>query len=171
MSRSRYAKTKWELAKEIGISRPALGRLWKLPNHPQSRPNGGHPIDQWKQFSLDNIASYNRREPAGSNGKNGTHHISPRDAAFIARQTVSSQRESFKLEKEKREYWPRKEVNQVIDTANGVVARELRKAFEQELPPRLEGMAAGEIRKTLARKLDTILKSLPGFLPNSDGQV
>ncbi len=52
------------------------------------------------------------------------------------------------------------DLTKVLDTKLGLVMRELYKAFEQEMPGKLEGLSALEIKKALSRKLESVLKEL-----------
>lgn len=159
MRTSRYAKNKHTLAARIGLSRPALARLFKRGDYPPIT-NHGWVVDQWQRYADENIATWNRRDPkTGSNGS--TPHVNPRDAAFIRRQELAAERDKISIDKERRELLKRTEVNETISTANALVRRELYKAIEHDLPPRLEGMPALEIKKTLRKRLDQILHGLP----------
>lgn len=168
MRRSKYAKNKSELAQRIGLTRPTLYALFKRPDHPANHGEGvnKYNVEAWAIYAAANTSAHNRK----GSGSNGHFPLSEREQSIIAKNRISSEREAFRLEKEKRNYYPIREVNQHIDTANAIVVRELRKAFEQELPPRQEGLSALEIKKLNAKRLDQIFASLPKHLKNAEGQ-
>jgi hypothetical protein len=70
-----------------------------------------------------------------------------------------------------RNYLPRDEVNRAITTANTVIRTEIDRAISVELPPRLEGLTALEIKKVLRRKFDAIFVSLPKRFANAAGST
>jgi hypothetical protein len=89
--------------------------------------------------------------------------------AYAERAKAAAQREKFRLEVEMAEYVPRLMVNNQIDAANAVVRRELRKALEFELPPRVEMMKAAQIKTIMSAKLREIFKKLPQAIMGSNG--
>jgi hypothetical protein len=65
------------------------------------------------------------------------------------------------------EYIPREAAHRAVLACNALVVREFTKAFESELPPRLEGLTAVEIMKVLRKAGDKILSNLhKGFAKN-----
>jgi hypothetical protein len=156
----RYAKNKIELAAAVGLSYRRLLDYFRDPNHPEDHSPGKarYDIEAWSRFIASRATAYNR----GS--KNGQHPISEREQLIIERNRIAIEREKLKLGVLMREYVARNEVNRAIDTANAVVRREIDRAISVELPPRLEGLSALEIKKLLRRKFDAIFVSLPkGF--------
>jgi hypothetical protein len=86
--------------------------------------------------------------------------ISPVQAAILQRIQLQCQRLEFDLAIERGEYLPRADVINEINAANGTVMREIRRALECDLPPRLEGLCAIEIKRVLRRKFDSIFEHL-----------
>ena len=150
MRKRLHAKNKTILHRSIGISRPALERLFERNDYPPQVPGQGWPIAQWQRYADNNIAIWNRRER--KNGSNGSHP-NPRDAAFISRQKVAEERDRFNLDKERGLYWLREQASGFIRKHYGILSRELEKAFVHELPPRIEGLSANEIAKVCKKRL------------------
>lgn len=158
----KFAPNRSVLAREIGCSRPTLYELLADPDNPGEHSSGEAKYDvaAWKKFFAKKLK------------KPRAHHdvpMSAKDAAITRKNEVSAQREEFALSIVQREHLSRREVNQALDTANGIVRREIDKAIDQELPPRLEGMSAMEIRKTLRKKFDQIFEALPKRFLNARG--
>jgi hypothetical protein len=97
--------------------------------------------------------------------------MNDRERALTDYKKTQAERERFKLDVEKREFLPRTEVNDVMTTFFSIINRELHKAFEHELPPRLEGVSALEIKKLCRRKLDEVLRSFPLLFKNEEGKM
>ena len=167
MRQRRYAKNKIELAAAVGLSYRRLLDYFRDPNHPEDHSPGKarYDIEAWGRFIASRATAYNR----GS--KNGQYPISEREQLIIERNRIAIEREKFKLGVAKREYLPRDEVNRAIGTANAVVRREIDRAISVELPPRLEGLSALEIKRILRRKFDTIFASLPKRFANAYGDT
>jgi hypothetical protein len=53
----------------------------------------------------------------------------------------------------------------------GFFVRELDKMFKHELPPRLEGLTAGQIAKILGGKLDNLRERMAVALEKRNGSV
>ena len=64
-------------------------------------------------------------------------------------------------------YVKRIDANRQIEMANAIVRRELRKAMEFELPPRVQMMKTSEIRKVMVAKYDEIVSHLPRLILNA----
>jgi hypothetical protein len=161
----RYAKNKIELAAAVGLSYRRLLDYFRDPNHPEDHSPGKarYDIEAWGSFIASRATAYNR----GS--KNGQYPISEREQLIIERNRIAIEREKFRLGLAMREYLPRDEVNCAIDTANAVVRREIDRAISVELPPRLEGLSAMEIKKVLRRKFDALFVSLSKRFANAYG--
>ena len=155
-----YAKNKVILAPAISLSRPALYRLFARPDHPRVVPGKGYNIEQWQRYADENVATWNRRDPFKKNGSNGSHSTNPRDKAFIERQNILAEKEQFNLDVQRGRYWLKETARDQIAKVFGIQWRELEKSFVHELPPKLEGMSAGEIAKTLRRKLHEIMEGV-----------
>ena len=155
-----YAKNKIQLAAAVGLSYRRLLDYFKDPNHPEDHSPGKarYNIKAWGRFIASRATAYNR----GS--KNGQYPFSEREQLIIERNRIAIEREKFKLGVAMHEYVPRDEVNRAIGTANAVVRREIDRAISVELPPRLEGLSAMEIKKVLQQKFHEIFVSLPKCL-------
>lgn len=115
-------------------------------------------MNQWK--SAHNFGT-------GRNADRGILEKYPyneREKALIEKNQISAKRERFKLEVEMAEYVPRVVANRVIDTGNRIVRSEMEKAFANELPPRLEGLKAVEIRRVLLTRLRQLTDHLPNHI-------
>jgi len=141
---------------------------WDKPNRPQDHSQGSARYDikayrdwiqNWK--SAHNFGSRNNSYPV--------YKLNEREQAYADRANAAAAREKFKLEVEMAEYVPRLAANTAIETGNNIVRRELRKAMEFELPPRLEMMRASEIRKVMIAKLNDIVSHLPKLLMGTNG--
>ena len=109
-------------------------------------------------LSDENIATWNRRDPHKHNG-NGSKP-NPRDAAFIARQNIEAEKAQFDLDVKRGKYVLKSVITECILRNVGLFVRELDKLFKHELPPRLEGLSAGEIGKVCGRRLDELRERL-----------
>jgi len=163
----RYAKNKIELAAAVGLSYRRLLDYFRDPNHPADHSPGKarYDIKTWGRFIASRATAHNR----GS--KNGQYPISERGQLIIERNRIAIEREKIKLGVVMREYVARNEVNRAIATANAVVRGEIDRAISVELPPRLEGLSALEIKRILRRKFDTIFASLPKRFANAYGDT
>ena len=155
MRTSRYAKNKHVLAARIGLSRPALKRLFERDDHPKITPHGWV-VDQWQRYADENISYWNRRDPQKRNGSTPN----PRDAAFIARQNIQAEKEQFDLDVKRGKYELKAKIKEQVLTHVTACFRELDKAFKHELPPRVEGMKAIDIAKINGRRLDDLRERL-----------
>lgn len=155
-----HAKNKVLLAQAIDISRPALYRLFELPDHPQQTPGLGWNISHWQKFADRNISYWNKRDPHknGSNGNGATPN--PRDAAFIKRQNIAAEKEQFDLDIKRDKYELKSKVREDVLTFVNAMMRELNKAFRHELPPRVEGLKAIEIARLNGKRLDDLRERL-----------
>lgn len=167
MRERRYANNKIELAVAVGLSYRRLLDYFRDPNHPEDHSPGKarYDIEAWGRFIARRVTAHNR----GS--KNGQYPISEREQLIIERTRIAIEREKFKLGVAKHEYLARHEVNRVIGTANALVRREIDRAISVELPPRLEGLSAMEIKQVLRQKLDEIFASLPKHFANAYGDT
>jgi hypothetical protein len=86
---------------------------------------------------------------------------------LIEKNRVATQREKFKLEVEMGEYVRRLDAVRDVETGNAVVRREIGKALEFELPPRLELLKAPQIRSILLAKFNHIFDHLPELITRS----
>ena len=157
MRTSRYAKNKQVLAARIGLSRPALARLFERNDHPKIT-NHGWVVDQWQRYADENIAYWNKRDPHKQNGNGSSPN--PRDAAFIKRQNIAAEKEQFDLEVKRGKFELKTVVREQVLTHINTLFRELDKAFKHELPPRVEGLSAGDIAKLCGRRLDGLRERL-----------
>jgi hypothetical protein len=98
--------------------------------------------------------------------------MSPVQAAILQRIQLQCQRLELDLAIERREFLRRTDVINEIKAANGTVMREISRALECDLPPRLEGLSAIEIKKVLRRKFDSIFEHLhKGFAAGAAKQT
>ncbi|MBA0088782.1 MAG: hypothetical protein HRJ53_27650, partial [Acidobacteria bacterium Pan2503] len=101
--------------------------------------------------------------------ENGHHRVilSERDKSVIEKNRLDARLKAIEIDQKMGELIPREAVNREIDTANQIVVAELRKSLGLELPPRLEGLSAVEIKKKLLAKLDVIFEGLPKKFENA----
>jgi hypothetical protein len=161
-----YEKNKVLLAAAIPLSRPALYRLFERPDHPRVVPGKGYNIDQWRRYSDENIATWNRREPSKRNGS-----TNPRDAAFIARQQIEAEKAQFDLDVKRGKYELKAVMAERVMTNFGQYFRDLDKALKHELPPRLEGLSAGQIVKMLGGRADELRERAEKSISNGISKV
>jgi hypothetical protein len=146
----RYARNKTELAKLVGLSRMSLQRYFELPDHPRPRSDSALPVDAWVAF-----ISANRTQPNyGSNG--AKYEPSPREVALTQRASAEAARAQFRLSVEKGQYLPVTDICYQVETAHSAVRRELSKALLHEMPPRLEGLKAAEMKRPLRKLIDAL---------------
>ena len=162
MRQSRYAKNKTVLHQRLRISRPALERLFRRPDHPIQVPGKGWDVTEWERYRDRYFAVWNQRSTNDSN-RNGSS-LNAREQSIIERNRIVAERERFKLKVEMSEYVLRVEANRQVEAGNCVVRRELHKALVMELPARLEMLRAAEIRKVTQGKYDEIVSHLPGLI-------
>lgn len=156
----RYVATKSALARRLGISYYTLvSSYWKRAGRPIDHSTGSAKYDV--EAYRDWIATFRTAHNIGSVQP---YEWNERERGLIEKNRIAAAREKFKLEVEMGEYVPRISVNKTIDTGNAIVRREMEKAFGSELPPRLEGLKAGEIRRILMSRLVEIYQHLPGQL-------
>ena len=165
MRQSRYAKNKTVLHQRLRISRPALERLFRRPDHPIQVPGKGWDVAEWERYRDRYFAVWNQRSAKHGNGNGWSPNA--REQSIIERNRIVAERERFKLKVEMAEYVPRVEANRQVEAGNYVVRRELHKALVMELPARLEMLKAAEIRKVTQAKYDEILSHLPGLILNA----
>jgi len=159
------------LAKLLGCSYWTLIRkYWSYPDRPKDHSPGKAKYDilAYRLFinrhrSAHNFGSRNSDVP-----QNG---VSQRELALIEKSQVATERERFKLGIERREYIKRDEVNERLTTDYAIIRRELYKAFEHDLPPRIEGLSAMDIRKANRKRLDEIFRSMPRMFDNGNGSA
>jgi hypothetical protein len=162
-----YAKNKLILAAAINLSRPALRRLFLRSDYPRDVNGKGYNIEQWQRYANENISTWNRRDPSRSNG-NGTGP-NARDAAFINKQNIEAEKAQFDLEVKRGRYELKTLIKEQVLTHVGTLFRELDKAFKHELPPRVQGLSAGEIAKLNGRRLDDLRERLVKNFEGTNG--
>ena len=167
MAKRIYAKNKLVLGAAINLSRPALRRLFLRSDHPKDFNGKGYNIEQWQGYANENIATWNQRDPFKSNGNGSGPNA--RDAAFINRQNIQAEKDRFDLEVKRGRYELKTVVREQVLTHISAMFRELDKAFKHELPPRIEGAAAGEIAKICGRRLDDLRERLVESFEGTNG--
>lgn len=164
MGKGRYVATKAELAGRLGISGWTLNSYWERQGRPQDHAPGKarYDISQYRDWigSFKTAHNFGNKKNPASNG-NGEYPVNERERALIDKKKIEIESAQFKLDVERGEYWKRTEVNEAVSKYNALVRRELYKAFEYDLPPRIEGMSAMDIKKALRKRLDEILRGLP----------
>ncbi len=170
MRTSKYAKNKTLLAARIGISRPALRRLFERGDYPPQVAGKGWDVEQWQRYSNNNIATWNRRDKSNGSGHGPRSSILLLEAAKIERQKLAAEREQFDLDVKRGMYEKKTVVREQILTHVNALFRELDKAFRHELPPRIEGLSAGAIAKLNGKRLDELRERLAKhFESNGNG--
>jgi hypothetical protein len=167
VTRRIYAKNKLILAAVINLSRPALRRLFLRSDYPRDVNGKGYNIEQWQRYANENIATWNRRDPHKGNGNGSGPNA--RDAAFINRQNIEAEKAQFDLEVKRGRYELKTVVKEQVLTHVSALFRELDKAFKHELPPRIEGLSAGEIAKQCGRRLDDLRERLVEHFEGANG--
>jgi hypothetical protein len=153
-----------ELAKRLGCSHWTLTRrYWDMPGRPKNHDpgSGRYDVDAYRIWvqSIRSAHNFGSRD-----ADEFVYKPNEREQALIDRNKISAQRERFKLQVEMAEYIPRLEANRAIETGNRIVLNELQKAFQSELPPRLEGLTSAGIRKVLLAKLRQLAHDVPAAI-------
>jgi len=102
----------------------------------------------WRQFARANLSAHNAL--VKTENDNG---LSERDKSIIEKNRLDTQIKAFELDLKMGEYIPRVTANQEVLTCNTMVVREIDRAIESELPPRLEGLSALAIWQELLAKI------------------
>jgi hypothetical protein len=152
----RFARNKTELAKLVGLSRVSLQRYFELPDHPRPRSDSQLPVDAWVAF-----ISANRTQPSyGGNGFGSKYKPSAREVALTQRASAEAARAQFRLSVEKGQYLPVTDICFQVETAHSAVRRELSKKLLHELPPKLEGLVAAEMKRPLRKLIEELSDNL-----------
>jgi hypothetical protein len=152
VSRGRYVATKVELARRCGITHRTLCRYFNERGHPPDHSPGKarYDVEQWKGWIQG-------RKSAHNFGKNDNGYApNEREKLLIEKKQIEIERERFKLDVERGKYELKSVITERILKNLGLFVRELDKSFKHELPPRLEGLSAGEIAKVCGRRLDEL---------------
>jgi hypothetical protein len=161
VSKGQYVATKAELARRCGISHYRLHENWQQPGRPKDHSPGRsrYEVNAYRDW----IQSWKSAHNFGSRNASEEFRYRPneREQALIDKNKISAQRERFKLQVEMSEYVPRLIANRAIETGNRILRTELLKAFQSELPPRLEGLNVNVIRKVLLAKFHELTRHLP----------
>jgi hypothetical protein len=159
MSESRYVATKLALAGRCGVSYPTLLKYFSKPGRPRNHSPGGarYDVEAWRQWIAEHRSAHNF-------GKNGADRLeyepNERERALIEKNKVEAERARFKLKVEVGEFLPRYDVCRDVEAAHSAVRRELTKALIHELPPRLEGLCAIEMRRPMRRVCEELADQL-----------
>jgi hypothetical protein len=148
----RYARNKTELARLVGMSRVSLQRYFDLPDHPRPRSDSQLPVDAWIAF----VAQHRTQPSYGRNGVGAKYEPSERERALTQRASAEAARAQFRLSVEKGQYLPVTDICYQVETAHSAVRRELSKALLHEMPPRLEGLKAAEMKRPLRKMIDAL---------------
>ena len=79
---------------------------------------------------------------------------------LFKRQNIAAEKEQFDLEVKRGKFELKTVVREQVLTHINTLFRELDKAFKHELPPRVEGLSAGDIAKLCGRRLDGLRERL-----------
>jgi hypothetical protein len=165
--KGRYAPNKQILARKLCIAyRTLVTDYWKRPGRPENHSEGSskYEVEAYRNWIRDFKSAHNFGSQQADEGAKDLYPFNERERALIEKNQISAKREKFKLEVEMAEYVPRVVANRVIDTGNRIVRTEMEKAFANELPPRLEGLKAAEIRRVLLTRLRQLTDHLPGHI-------
>ena len=161
MAKRIYAKNKRQLSAFIGVGQQALANLFLRNDHPGQVRGQGYNITQWQRYADNNVAHW-RNQNNGSKARGDM--INAREQALIRKNQVAADREQFKLDTERGKYWVRADVAELINRYAGTLWRELEKALVHELPPRDEGLSAGDIAKIHRQRIKAIRSSVDKIL-------
>jgi hypothetical protein len=157
-----YASNKAELAKLVGLSRLGLERYFRTPDHPETRQDGRHTVSEWVSFIQAHRISPNGKR----NGNHAEFEPSEREKAITAKNLIEAERARFKLKVEVGEFLPRQDVCLQVETVHSTVRRELNKKLLHEMPPRLEGLKAIEMKRPIRQIVNELSDQLCGQLSN-----
>jgi len=163
---AKYAATKIRLAHELGIKYHTLCDWFNEPDHPPNHSPGDtqYDIQAWREW-------IGRRTKGhwftGNRGSSGNGQVmgqmfaaSEREKALTAKAAVEAERATFKLAVERGEYLERQDVCNKVETVCSVVRRELNKRLLHEMPPRLEGLKASEMKRPMRGIVDQLADHL-----------
>ena len=157
MRKARYARTKIELARALGISYYTLVRsYWHKPGRPRDHSPGNerYDIQGYKDWISDIKFAHNFG--SGQNGNGNGYHMSEREKALLKKREIEIEREQFNLDRERGNYWLKVEGKSTIQRYANALWREIEKVFAHELPPREDGMSAIEIAKLNSERIRDI---------------
>jgi hypothetical protein len=154
-----FARNKLELARLLRLSRRGLDRFFLLPDHPESRSDGRLPVEEWRAFV---VARRSQPPHYGNNGNGGARKYEPteREQALTMRASAEAARAQFRLSVEKGQYLPVTDICYQVETAHSAVRRELSKKLLHELPPKLEGLVAAEMKRPLRKLIEELSDNL-----------
>ena len=154
------------MARRLPCRYATLIEYSKLPGWPKNHSSGKakYDIEAIRQFINARKSAHNF---GGKNGHNGV--FNEREQALMERNKIAVQAARFNLEVKMAEYLPRIKVFRDIDTSDAILIRELKKAFENELPPKLEGLKAAQIRQVMVNKFAEVRRMLAGALLRAEG--
>lgn len=145
----KYAATLMEVSRRVPIRYATLLEKRKLPGFPPDHAPSGK-----AKFDVDAIRGWIHDHKSAHNaGSNGNGHGNEREQALIRKKNIEIERDTFKLDVERGRYELKTVVKEQVLTHIGALFRELDKAFKHELPPRVEGLSAGEIAKLNGKRL------------------
>lgn len=165
MAKRRFARNKRELAALINIGPQALKNLFARNDYPPQVPGQGYDIAQWQRYADNNIAYWKKQNPSPTIAS----RANLRDEAYIRRQEVEREKLQYDLDVKRGKYSPKVETQQQVMTCFGLLVREGDKAFLHELPPRLEGLSAGDIAKLLGKRWQEIRDRVATSLEGKNG--
>ncbi len=156
MKRGKYAATLMEVARRVPIRYATLLEKRKLPGFPPDHSPGK------AKFDVDAIRQWIHAHKSAHNFNNNGNGYSgnEREQALIRKKNIEIERDTFKLDIERGRYELKTVVREQILTHVNALFRELDKAFRHELPPRLEGLSAGEIAKQNGKRLTELRERL-----------
>lgn len=161
LPRPKFVKTWVQLADVLEVDRKSLDNWKKLPGAPRARSDGRKCVVDWLEFIESQIAAGNIRSPES--------FMDP-DKLELQEQERYWKVKRLKLayDKDRELVIDREEVKgYYVKVAANVKAR-LRAKFENELPPKYEGLSPGECQKLNRRALDEVLAGLSGTKYESD---
>ena len=157
MQESRFASTLTEVSRRVPIRYATLIEKRKHPDFPPDHSTGKNKYDV---ITIREWLRANRVAHNSSEFERPKFTPDPRQVAYAERAKAAAEREKFKLDIEMGEYLPRMSVQNQVEAAHHIVRRELVKALEQELPPRVANMNAAAVKAVMRAKLREILSHM-----------
>jgi hypothetical protein len=162
---SKYAATKADLARKLGISYYTLvTKYWRREGRPKDHAPGRARYDVQAYKDWISGFKYAHNFGQGHNGSNNGYHFNERERALIEEKKIRAESARFDLEVKRGEWISRIEAFRDIETSDAIVIRELKKGFEHTLPPKLDMVKASEARKILCDWFDTMRRYMPGMI-------
>lgn len=153
MATKQYVRSLNELAVCLDVTRESIRKWRQKPGAPKPGPDGRHNVTDWLAFIKEQCEQGGIRTP--ETWKDADYYELKNREVWLKCEKLQ-----VALEKERGDLVPVSDVQTEIVRCGTHIRNTLRQKFENDLPPRLVGMEAGEIQKVMRDSLDEVLKEL-----------